>query len=86
MLVGWMEASTTGDTRIRAGVPSDWIVGDKTGSASTYGIANDIAVAYPPAGGPVVLAIYTNRTEAEMAWDNAAVATTATILVRALGY
>ena len=85
-LIGWMEASTTGGARIRAGVPGDWIVGDKTGSASTYGCAHDVAVAHPPAGEPVVLAVYTNRTVADLTWDDAVVAATATILVEALGH
>jgi len=58
-LVNWMKHNTTGNARIRAGVPKAWIVADKTGSGSTYGIANDIAVVWPPQGQPLVLAIYT---------------------------
>lgn len=33
-LVSWMKANTTGDARIRAGVPKGWIVADKTGSGN----------------------------------------------------
>jgi beta-lactamase class A len=57
MLVGWMLTSTTGAERIRAGVPADWQVADKTGSGA-HGTSNTIAVAYPPAKGPIVIAVY----------------------------
>lgn len=57
-LVSWMKSSTTGGTRIRAGVPKGWIVADKTGSGNHYGIANDIAIIWPPSCAPIVIAIY----------------------------
>ncbi len=38
-LLKWMRDSTTGYSRIRAGVPIGWAVADKTGSGS-FGIAN----------------------------------------------
>lgn len=31
-LLGWLKASLTGANRIRAGLPKDWTVGDKTGN------------------------------------------------------
>ncbi|MCX7114551.1 MAG: serine hydrolase [Gammaproteobacteria bacterium] len=37
-LKSWLIGNTTGDLRIRAGVPKGWIVADKTGSGSSYGI------------------------------------------------
>ncbi len=46
-LTQWLLASKTGTKRIRAGLPSDWRVGDKTGGGDN-GTANDIAVAWPP--------------------------------------
>jgi beta-lactamase class A len=84
-LLGWLRANTTGGARIRAGLPPSWTIGDKTGSSSSYGAANDIAVATPPSGAPLVLAIYTNRTAADAAYDNQVIADTATILATALG-
>lgn len=57
-LTDLLEANTTGDHTIRAGVPSDWTVGDKTGSGA-QGESNDIAVAWPPRAAPVIIAIYT---------------------------
>ena len=57
ILVDWLIGNTTGATRIRAGVPSSWKVGDKTGAGS-YGTVNDIAVLWPPGKAPIVLAVY----------------------------
>ena len=57
MLLEWLKGNTTGGESIRAGVPGNWIVGDKTGSGG-YGTTNDIAVLWPPEGNPVILAVY----------------------------
>lgn len=61
-LRGWMSASQTGLSRLRAGLPADWQVGDKTGTGD-HGTANDIAVAWTP-NGPVVIACYLTGAEA----------------------
>lgn len=84
-LVGWLRSNTTGDARIRAGLPADWTVGDKTGSSDAYGASNDIALVEPPTGAPLVLAIYTNRRAADDDYDNTLIARTATAVVRSLG-
>jgi beta-lactamase class A len=57
LLLDWMLASTTGVERIRAGVPAGWKVADKTGSGG-HGSTNTIAVLYPPAKAPIVIAVY----------------------------
>jgi beta-lactamase class A len=57
-LEGWMQANQTGAKLIRASVPTEWKVGDKTGR-SGEGATNDIAVLRPPSGGPIFLVIYT---------------------------
>lgn len=36
ILTEWMKGNATGDKLIRAGVPTDWVVGDKSGAGS-YG-------------------------------------------------
>ena len=55
-LTDWMVANKTGNARLRAGLPRDWRVGDKTG---TYGEqANDVAIAWPPNRPPVIIAAY----------------------------
>ena len=56
-LAGWLLACKTGDKRLRAGLPSDWRVGDKTGGGNN-GTANDIAVAWPPGRAPILVAVY----------------------------
>jgi len=61
-LISWMKGNTTGDTRIRAGVPKGWVVADKTGSSpsNNYGIVNDIGIIWPPkCSAPIVVVIYT---------------------------
>jgi beta-lactamase class A len=52
--------NTTGGPYIRAGVPSGWKVGDKTGSGG-YGTRNDIAVVWPLTGSPLIIAIQSDR-------------------------
>lgn len=61
-LQAWLRGNTTGATRIRAGVPAGWIVGDKTGGGD-YGANNDVAVLWPPGKPPVVLALYMTQRE-----------------------
>ncbi len=63
-LISWMKGNTTGNKRIRAGVPQGWIVADKTGSNRHYGITNDIAVVWPPKCAPIVMAIYFSQKQA----------------------
>ncbi|CAL9521539.1 Beta-lactamase [Streptomyces sp. enrichment culture] len=66
LLKDWMVRNTTGDRRVRAGVPRDWTVGDKTGTAG-WGRANDVAVLWPPRAAPLVLAVLTDRPDREAA-------------------
>jgi len=56
-LLVWLKKNVTGYSRIRAGLPKNWVVGDKTGT-SDYGTTNDIAVIWPPTCNPIVVAIY----------------------------
>jgi beta-lactamase class A len=58
----WMKGNTTGAASIRAGLPPDWIVGDKTGSGD-YGSTNDIAIIWPPNHAPLILAIYFTQAQ-----------------------
>ena len=77
----WMRGNTTGDKRIRAGVPAGWQVADKTGSGA-YGSVNDIGVAYPASGAPLVIAVYYTR-EQKKADTNQDIITAATRIVTA---
>jgi len=60
-LLAWMTACTTGAKRLRAGVPADWQVADKTGSGD-HGTANDIGILAPPGRAPVLVTVYLTRT------------------------
>ena len=64
-LVDWMIGNTTGNARLRAGLPPDWHVADKTGTGAN-GSTNDVAIAWPGNGeGPaVVMAAYLTETTA----------------------
>jgi beta-lactamase class A len=56
-LLGWLRACETGKDRLRAGLPRDWTVGDKTGSGRRNTI-NDVAIAVPPGRAPILIAAY----------------------------
>lgn len=56
-LNAWLVANTTGDARLRAGLPVGWRVGDKTGSGA-HGTANDVAVITPPGRKPLLVAAF----------------------------
>lgn len=64
MLLAWLKNNTTGNTKIRAGVPPNWLVGDKTGSGS-YGTTNDIAIIWPPKNPPIVMVIFFTKDAKE---------------------
>lgn len=66
LLIGWMEATETGAKRLRAGFPSDWRSGDKTGTGMAKGMAdkyNDIAIAWPPGKAPLIVTAYYEARE-----------------------
>ncbi len=64
-LIAWLVANNTGAARLRAGFPSGWRVGDKTGSGM-LGTTNDVAIAWPPGRAPIVVAVYLTETTASM--------------------
>ena len=67
-LIGWMEGATTGLTRLRAGLPAGWRGGDKTGTGN--GANNDLAIAWPPGRGPILIVSFTDGREEDMAVRN----------------
>jgi beta-lactamase class A len=83
-LIGWLVGCKTGDHRLRAGFPADWRAGDKTGTGEN-GTANDIAIAWPRGGSPIlVTAYYTGSTMADAARDKV-IAECGRLAVAALG-
>ena len=65
-LQDWMVACKTGDTRLRAGLPRHWKVGDKTGTWSAenaYASSNDIAVVWTETQ-PILITCYVTGPDA----------------------
>ncbi len=57
-LKAWLVGSVTGFNRLRAGLPADWVVGDKTGNNGADA-AGDVAVAWPHPDFPLLISAYT---------------------------
>lgn len=72
-LKSWLVASKTGADRIRAALPAEWTVGDKTGSPA-YGGAADVAIIWPPGHSPLVIAVLSTKPEQNAKADNPLVA------------
>ncbi|HEX5565654.1 MAG TPA: class A beta-lactamase [Streptomyces sp.] len=83
-LTDWLLANTTSTYRFRAGLPDDWVLGDKTGSGR-YGTANDVGITWTPEGAPVVLAVLSTKHEPDAPADDPLIAKTAALLAAALG-
>ncbi|MFC5069878.1 class A beta-lactamase [Flaviflagellibacter deserti] len=82
-LKAWLIANTTGGARIRAGVPKDWIVGDKTGTGDKA-TSNDVAVLWPPGREPVLLTVYFTGSALSRDTQSKVIADAASIVVRGL--
>jgi len=80
----WLRANETGAAMIRAGIPTNWIVGDKTGRGAN-GATNDIAIVHPPDRAPILLAIYCVGTSASANDRAAAVAEAAKVMAESFG-
>jgi beta-lactamase class A len=72
-LIQWLLANTTGATRLRAGVPDNWRVGDKTGTGD-HGSTNDIGILWPPNAKPLLVCAYLTGTTASLDQRNATIA------------
>lgn len=90
-LISWMEATQTGQRRLRAGLPKGWRAGDKTGTgfhASMPDRINDTAVFWPPQREPLVLACYYEGPARSSDWvrpqDEAVLAEVARLAAAAL--
>ncbi|GAB6534968.1 class A beta-lactamase Bla1 [Bacillus luti] len=83
ILTEWMKGNATGDKLIRAGVPTDWVVGDKSGAGS-YGTRNDIAIVWPPNRAPIIIAILSSKDEKEATYDNQLIEEAAKVVIDAI--
>ncbi|MGW8884043.1 class A beta-lactamase [Streptomyces sp. NPDC055749] len=83
-LAKWLRSSTTGAALIKAGMPKNWVVGNRAGAGSTYGVRNDIAVVWPPDSAPIVVAIMSNSNKADTGYDDRLIAQAASVVAGAL--
>ncbi|MDA1884884.1 class A beta-lactamase Bla1 [Bacillus cereus group sp. BY105LC] len=83
ILTEWMKGNATGDKLIRAGVPTDWGVADKSGAGS-YGTRNDIAIVWPPNRAPIIIAILSSKDEKEATYDNQLIKEAAEVVIDAI--
>lgn len=81
-LVAWMKANTTGDKRIRAGVPAGAIVADKTGGGD-YGTTNDIGIVWQANRAPLVIVVYFTQPQQDAKAKNEVIASAAQIVSQA---
>lgn len=80
ILTSWLKNNTTGNSRIRAGVPNGWIVGDKTGTGD-YGTTNDIGIIWPPKCAPIVIAIYYTQNKKDAKPKESVIASATHLLI-----
>ena len=69
----WMLDDQVAGALLRATLPADWKIADKTG-AGGHGSRSIIAVIWPPAKKPLVVGIYITQTKAPMTESNQAIA------------
>jgi beta-lactamase class A len=82
-LIAWLCATSTGDAKLRAGVPKGWKVGDKTGSGSR-GESNDVAIIWPPGRKPLLVTAYYANSATDDATRNHVVAEVGRIAVASI--
>ncbi|QTE31053.1 class A beta-lactamase [Pengzhenrongella sicca] len=82
-LEAWLIATQTGDALVRAELPADWIVGDKSG-AGGYGTRNDLALIRPPERAPIIISVMSRRAEPDAEYDDALIAEAAAAAIAAL--
>ena len=79
-LDAWLAGNETGADTLRAGLPKDWKVGDKTGRGAN-GATNDIAILRPPGRQPILVAVYSVGSTASLADRQQAIAEVGRLIV-----
>jgi beta-lactamase class A len=83
-LIDWMRGNTTGAKRIRARVPAEWDVADKTGTGD-YGTTNDLGIVWPAQGrAPVVLGVYYTQADKDAPARDDVIASATRIVIEAI--
>ena len=70
----WMAGNKVADKRLRAGLPADWAIADKTGTGD-HGVANAIAILRPPGRPPLFVAVYFAESDARRTRETPCIAT-----------
>jgi len=83
LLSGWMVACRTGANKLRAGMPAEWKIGDKTGQGER-GAISDVAIAWPPGRKPLLIAAYLADSPSLLADRNKAMEDIARLVVTEL--
>ena len=63
-LVAWLDANTTGERRLKAGLPEGWKIAEKTGTNDTA--AHDVGILWPPHAAPIVVSVYLAESTASI--------------------
>ncbi len=71
-LTNWLQRCQTGKDALRAGLPSGWREGDKSGSGNTAN--NDVAIVWPPNRKPLLITAYYDNPQAGVAARQAVLA------------
>ncbi len=82
-LIGWLENNRVGGALLRAGLPDDWRIGDRTG-AGGHGTRGVVAIVWPRDRAPLIVAVYITQTAASMDQRNAAIAAVGRALAQTL--
>lgn len=57
IMINWLKSNKYSSNQLRAGIPSHWEVGDRTGAASD-GSKGIVSIIWPPHRSPIIAAIY----------------------------
>jgi beta-lactamase class A len=76
MLSSWLVGNRTGDHRLRAGLPIEWLVGDKTATGDN-GTYNHVAIVWPPYASPAIITVYLTRATTDAPAADALIASIA---------
>ncbi len=86
LLVDWIRRSTTGLNLLRAGFPTSWRAGDKTGMgggttpSGDSDTRNDVAIVWPPGRAPFIVAAYLTGVTVAAAQRDTALADVARVI------
>ena len=86
-LLDWLEQTSTGAARLRAGLPADWRLAHKTGTgpivAGMASAVNDVGIAYAPDGGRLAIVVLMRGATAPSSECEAAIASVAAAVAAA---